>query len=113
MLAQKFTDDIIDADTFFSDEKTFDAVLMNFVIIGEAVARLSVELKDQEFQIPWMKIKGFRNLVAHDYFGVEAEEVWQIIQNNLYELERDLKSISLRIGRCPAFKNLILFSTIS
>jgi len=90
---QKFTDDIWDADTFFSDEKTFDAVLMNFVIIGEAVARLTEELKGQEKQIPWPKIKGFRNIVAHDYFGVDAEEVWQIIKNNLPELEKEIDKI--------------------
>lgn len=44
---QKFTQNIWDADAFFADEKTFDAVLMNFVIIGEAVTRLTEELKDQ------------------------------------------------------------------
>jgi len=48
---EKFTDDIWDADAFFEDEKTFDAVLMNFVIIGEAVARLSNEFKEKKNQI--------------------------------------------------------------
>jgi uncharacterized protein with HEPN domain len=90
---QKFTQNIWDADAFFADEKTFDAVLMNFVIIGEAVTRLTEELKDQEKQIPWIQIKGFRNMVAHDYFGVDAEEVWQIIKNNLPELEKEINKI--------------------
>ncbi len=90
---EKFTDEIRDADSFFADEKTFDAVLMNFVIIGEAVARLTDELREKETQIPWTKIKGFRNIVAHDYFGVDAEEVWQIIKNNLPELEKEIKKI--------------------
>jgi uncharacterized protein with HEPN domain len=90
---QRFTRDIRDADALFADEKTFDAVLMNFVIIGEAVDRLTEELKEQERQIPWTKIKGFRNIVAHDYFGVDAEEVWQIIKNNLPDLERGIDEI--------------------
>lgn len=90
---QKYIDDIWDADAFFSNEKTFDAVLMNFVIIGEAVSRLSEGLKEEENQIPWNKIKGLRNIVAHDYFGVDAEEVWQIIKNNLPEFENDIKLI--------------------
>lgn len=72
---QKFVENIWDADAFFESEKTFDAVLMNFVVIGEAVARISPELKGKESQINWMKIKSFRNIVAHDYFGVDAEEV--------------------------------------
>lgn len=90
---QKFTVGIWNADDFFSDEKTFDAVLMNFVIIGEAVARLTEELKEQEKQIPWSKIKGFRNIVAHDYFGIDAEEVWQIIKKNLPKLEEKVIKI--------------------
>lgn len=90
---EKFTYDIWDADAFFEDEKTFDAVLMNFVIIGEAVARLSNEFKEKEPQIRWTKIKGFRNIVAHDYFGVDAEEVWQIIKSYLPELEKEIKMV--------------------
>lgn len=90
---KKFTADIWDADALFADEKTFDAVLMNFVIIGEAVVRLSVKLKEKEPQVPWDKIKGFRNIVAHDYFGVDAEEVWQLIKNNIPILEREIGKI--------------------
>ena len=75
----KFTKDINDTDEFFSDQKTFDAVLLNFVIIGESVARLSKEFIEKNQHIPWIKIKSFRNIVVHDYFGVDAEEVWQII----------------------------------
>ena len=88
-----FTEEVWDADTFFEDEKTFDAVLMNFVIIGEAVARLSTTLKNENKHIPWGGVQGFRNIVAHDYFGVDAEEVWQIIKNSLSELELQVKKI--------------------
>jgi len=90
---EKFTADLWDADAFFSDEKTFDAVLMNMVIIGEAVGRLSNELKDKNKHVSWMRIKGFRNIVAHDYFGVDAEEVWQIIKKNLPELKHQIEEI--------------------
>ena len=93
---EKFVDDISEADSFFADEKTFDAVLMNFVIIGEAVVRLSNELIEKEPQIQWTKIKSFRNIVAHNYFGVDAEEVWQITKNDLPELEKEIKKILKR-----------------
>lgn len=90
---QRFTMSISDADAFFEDERTFDAVLMNFVVIGEAVAKLSEELITREYQIPWLRVKNFRNVVAHDYFGVDAEEVWQIVKNNLPELEASISQI--------------------
>lgn len=90
---RRFTEDLGDADAFYSDERTFDAVLMNFVVIGESVSKLSEELMTRETQIPWLKIKGFRNIVAHDYFGVDAEEVWQIIKNNLPEFEASICQI--------------------
>ena len=66
---------------------------MNFIIIGEMVAKLSEEFKASHNIIEWLKIKGFRNLVAHDYFGVDAEEVWQIINNDLLILKKDIQKI--------------------
>lgn len=85
--------DIKDADSFFDDQKTFDAVLMNFINIGEMVNKLSNKFKEQHSEIDWYKIKAFRNLVAHDYFGVDAEEVWQRIQNHLPELRLNIKTL--------------------
>ncbi len=71
---------------------------MNFVIIGEAVLRLSDELLEAEHHIPWAKIKGFRNIIAHNYFGVDAEEVWEIIKDHLPSLEKDINSILRKVG---------------
>ncbi len=61
--------------------------------MGESVAKLSDGLKERQTQVAWTKIKGLRNIVAHDYFGVDAEEVWQIIKNNLPELKTEIKKI--------------------
>ena len=66
---------------------------MNFIIIGGMVSKISDEIKNIHSQIDWNRIKDFRNLVAHDYFGIDAEEVWQIIKNDLPNLEKDLLSI--------------------
>ena len=74
------------ADELNSDTKSFDAALMNFIVIGEMAGKLSEEFKIANTEIEWWKIKGLRNIVAHDYFGVDAEEIWQIIKmlmNNL------------------------------
>ncbi len=44
-------------------------------------------------EIEWIKIKGFRNIVAHDYFGIDAEEVWQIIRNKIPALKNDCQQL--------------------
>ncbi len=69
------------------DEKTFDACLMNFVIIGESVLRLESSFIETNRHMEWHKIKGFRNLIAHDYFGIDVEEVWDIITNKIPQLK--------------------------
>ncbi len=92
----KYIENINDPDEFFNNELVFDAVLMNFVIIGEAVTRIDEDFKNQNDTIDWKNIKGLRNIVAHDYFGVDAEEIWQIIQNNLPVFKRSILKILTR-----------------
>jgi uncharacterized protein with HEPN domain len=80
------------ADNFENAAQAFEASVMNFIIIGEMVEKLSDELMDNsKNEIDWFKIKGFRNILAHNYFGVDAEEVWQIIHNSLPELANQLR----------------------
>jgi len=82
------------ADAFWEANQAFEASLMNFIIIGEMVDKLSEELKESSnIEIDWFKIKGFRNILAHNYFGVDAEEIWQIIHNSLPKLETQLKKM--------------------
>ncbi len=81
------------ADDFFDDTQAFDASLMNFVIIGEMVVKLSDEfIASTHHVVDWHKIKGFRNIIAHNYFGIDAEEVWQIIESKLEALNRDIQT---------------------
>ena len=85
-----------DADTFNEDTISFDASMMNFIIIGEMVDKLSVNLKEnKEININWVQIKGFRNIIAHNYFGIDAEEVWEIIQESLPRLKLELENLNL------------------
>jgi uncharacterized protein with HEPN domain len=84
-----------DADQLHNDTKSFDAVMMNFVVIGEMAEKLTESFKtNTESKIDWFKIKGFRNIIAHNYFGIDAEEVWQIIHHSLPELETNIKSLT-------------------
>jgi uncharacterized protein with HEPN domain len=88
---KQFVENKKDADDFFQDEIVYDASLMNFVVIGESASKISEELRNANKQIPFTKVKDFRNMIAHDYFGVDAEVVWQIIHHNLPDLEQRIK----------------------
>ena len=65
-------------EDFLADDKTLDAVIRNFEIIGEAANRLPEEFKDNNTTIDWHKIRGFRNRIVHDYMGIDYSIVWQI-----------------------------------
>jgi uncharacterized protein with HEPN domain len=67
--------------------------MMNFVVIGEMADKLSEDFKKKQDKVEWIKIKGFRNIVAHDYFGIDAEEVWQIIKNKIPKLKADIQGL--------------------
>ena len=90
---ESFTADISDADCFFKNELVFDAVLMNLVNIGESIARLSDEFITEHNEVPWQKIKNLRNIIAHDYLGIDAEEIWQIIKNRLPEFKDAVEDV--------------------
>jgi uncharacterized protein with HEPN domain len=85
---EAYTAGFRDADALYASDVTFDAVLMNFVVIGEMAERVSAELKQAHPAVDWRGVKGLRNIIAHDYFGVDAEEVWQIIKTKLPELKQ-------------------------
>jgi uncharacterized protein with HEPN domain len=87
----EYTSAITTADDFDKDYRNFDATMMNFVVIGEMIDKISDEFKKKHPEIEWIKIKGFRNIVAHDYFGIDAEEVWQIIKTKIPTLKSDIK----------------------
>ena len=67
-------------DQFKADEKTIDAVVRNLEVIGEAVRHLSAQSDPLIASIPWADIAGMRNILVHEYFGVDLEIVWQTIQ---------------------------------
>lgn len=80
-----YTQDL-DFDSFMSDDKTKDAVVRNFEIIGEAANRIDPGFRDINPEIEWKRIRGFRNRIIHEYFGVDYEIVWEIIDEYLDEL---------------------------
>ena len=68
---------------FEKDNKTIDAVIRNFEIIGEAANRLPELFKESNPDIPWYRLRGFRNRIVHDYMGIDLLIVWSIVENDL------------------------------
>lgn len=85
----------MDYDAFVADEKTMDAVVRNFEIIGEAANRIDPDFRTKNPEVEWKRIRGFRNRIVHDYFGVDYEIVWDIITTYLDELIEWLEAINL------------------
>ena len=82
-----------DFNRFLKDDKTTDAVVRNFEIIGEAANRIDPDFKIKNPEIDWKRIRGFRNRIVHDYFGIDYEIVWTIVEENIDDLIEWLKFI--------------------
>ena len=80
-------------DEFVNDNKTLDAVIRNFEIIGEAANRLPEEYKDKTSEIDWHKLRGFRNRIVHDYMGIDYSIVWEIRNNYIESLIKNLEKL--------------------
>jgi len=80
-------------EEFTKDGKTIDAVIRNFEIIGEAANRLLEDFKDRHPNIDWHRIRGLRNRILHDYFGIDYSIVWKIKESFLPNLIITLKSL--------------------
>ncbi|MCH8879246.1 MAG: DUF86 domain-containing protein [Planctomycetes bacterium] len=78
-------------DSFSADNKTLDAVLRNLEVIGEAAKCIPDEVRSQHEQVEWKKIAGLRDILIHQYFGIDSEIIWDVVRNKLPELERQIR----------------------
>lgn len=78
---------------FVKDPKTQDAVLRQLEIIGEATKNISQALREKNPSIPWKKMAGLRDKVIHEYFGVNIELVWNVVEHQLPELKKNIAKI--------------------
>ncbi len=86
----------LNSEQFLKDLKSQDAIIRNFEIIGEAVKALPDNFKKQNLTIPWNKIAGIRDRLIHQYFGVNFEIIWTIIEKDLPTFQKNIDDLLLR-----------------
>ncbi|MGA2984593.1 MAG: DUF86 domain-containing protein [Terriglobia bacterium] len=78
---------------FVGDAKTLDAVIRNLEVIGEASKAVPETVRLSHPEVDWRKIAGLRDILIHQYFGIDAELIWDIIKNKLTALENQIRAI--------------------
>lgn len=97
----RYLEEITSIEEFESNEEKVDAVLLNLEQIGETAKKLSEEFKDSIPTIEWNKIIGLRNLISHEYEGVDLTIIYNVATINIPELLKILEEVKWR-------KNLII-----
>ena len=85
-------------DAFLSDEKTQDAVIRKLQTLAQSSIRLSNEAKSRESELPWARMRGFRNVVVHEYFDVNLSVVWDLVTDDLPPLLNAIERMKVRRG---------------
>jgi len=89
---EEYTEEITE-ESFYSTRQVQDAVVRRLEIIGEAAKNIDDDFRDKHPEIPWKKIAGMRDIIAHGYFGVKLERIWDIVKQNLPELKKQIASL--------------------
>jgi uncharacterized protein with HEPN domain len=83
---ETFTKDM-SYETFAKDKKTINAVIRSLEILGEATKLIPKPVRQKYLDIPWNKMAGMRDVLIHDYMGVDLKTVWKVTQERLHELK--------------------------
>lgn len=89
---EQYTQDMTETD-FEADTKTRDATHYNLLIIGEASSYLPEEVTDNYPDIPWIEVRGMRNVVAHGYFAIKLPIIWKTVSDDLGPLKSTMEEI--------------------
>lgn len=89
---EQYVDDMTMAQ-FSKNEMVIDAVVRNLEIIGEASKHIPVSIQRSHPEIPWSQMNGMRNILIHEYFGVDIKTVWHTAKKHLPALKKQLETI--------------------
>ncbi|MEW5720768.1 MAG: DUF86 domain-containing protein [Chloroflexota bacterium] len=98
--AEKIRDYIqgLSFDEFSADNKTFDAVVLNLQIIGEATKHIPDSVKEKYPAIDWRRIAGLRDVIVHGYFGLNEDVLWDVAQNRVPQLLEQIRDVLAKEG---------------
>jgi len=88
----------ISLDTFDHDEMLQVWVIHHLQVVGEAARGLSQGLRDQHPEVPWPQIVALRNILTHEYFGINLHQVWEMVRKELPELDAQIRRILASFG---------------
>jgi len=89
-----FTKHIRSADDLYNDRRTYLAVVRCLEIIGEAARQMPKDFKERHPEIPWQEVASLRNVIAHEYFGLDIDIIWDIIKTQIPNLFDQFKIFS-------------------
>jgi uncharacterized protein with HEPN domain len=85
-------------DAFMRSRVVQDAVIRNLEVVGEAAKRVSEEVRVAHPGVPWRRLAGLRDVLIHQYMGVDLEQVWGAVELSSRELRRDIEAIVADLG---------------
>ena len=88
-----FTKAMVSADDFGNDRRTMLAVIRSLEVIGEAARQMPKAFRDKHAYVPLREMTNFRNVIAHEYFGLDFDIVWDVIKNRIPALEEQIKTV--------------------
>jgi len=80
-------------EKFVADRRTLDAVIRNLEVIGEAAKQVPEEVRARCPQVEWKRLAGLRDILIHQYFGVDSEIIWDVVRNKVPQLEREVRKL--------------------
>ncbi len=87
-------------ESFFAAKIIQDAVIRNLEIIGEATKKISYDLRDQYSDIPWREMAGMRDVLIHEYFGVDLNIVWNVVESELPKIKSKMTVVLQKLESC-------------